>query len=232
MRTDILASPIGGTGVGLKPERRASHHGIGQIAPVSAEAFDRPRARHGTQAQRAILRAGQGCYLHETALGLRPLFAMAWLHRSLALVAQGRHGPCLLGLFSLALAGPTAAGEETRGEGGASGPWEGNGAPASPSHATPVVGASLCPTPDAVWQELLTLLPRDDLVGRLRSFGSAGAAVRIEDLGASFRVSLLDKARAYHEEARDCARRARMGALFAALVIDPTALLGSNALEV
>jgi hypothetical protein len=124
-----------------------------------------------------------------------------------------------LWLWTLAL--PAVASEPTRAP-----PSPGDAsAPAAVGAATPpVTGTSLCPAPEAVWQELGTLLPRDELLARLRAHGGAGALVRIDDLGASFRVSLLDKVREYREEARDCARRTRMGALFAALVIDPTGL--------
>jgi hypothetical protein len=93
----------------------------------------------------------------------------------------------------------------------------------------PVDGTGQCPTPDAVWQELVTLFPPEDLTARLRSAEAAGAAIRVEDLGSAFRVSVLGNTRQYREEARDCRRRARTSALFAALVLDPTTLLDANA---
>lgn len=81
---------------------------------------------------------------------------------------------------------------------------------------------SQCPSPDAVWQELTTLLPRADLEARLR--GPDGT-LEVDDLGGSFRIALLERARVYRDEARDCTRRAHMGALFAALVIDSSGQL-------
>jgi hypothetical protein len=95
----------------------------------------------------------------------------------------------------------------------------------------PVVGASLCPLPDAVWQELATLVPREHLISRLRGTGIANASIQVEDLGAAFRISVLEKVREYREEARDCAYRAKVAALFAALIIDPAALLNTALCE-
>jgi hypothetical protein len=82
----------------------------------------------------------------------------------------------------------------------------------------PVGGPSSCPTPDGLWQELQGLLARQDL--GVRPPSTEGPPIRIDDLGPSFRVSLLGRSREYRDEARDCTRRARIGALFAALVID------------
>jgi hypothetical protein len=87
----------------------------------------------------------------------------------------------------------------------------------------PIGGTSLCPTADATWQELLTLVPREHL--DLRLAGASEGAIQIEDLGGKFRISVLHRAREYREEARDCAHRARMASIFAALIIDPAALL-------
>ena len=53
----------------------------------------------------------------------------------------------------------------------------------------------------------------------------------MEDLGAMFRILVLDKVREYREEARDCAYRAKVAALFAALIIDPAALLEAGLCE-
>ena len=92
-------------------------------------------------------------------------------------------------------------------------------AAASSLPSSPVGGPSLCPTPDGLWQELASLLTQEDLRTRLQPVRSGEPPVRIDDLGPSFRVSLLGQEREYRDEARDCARRARIGALFAALVI-------------
>jgi hypothetical protein len=87
----------------------------------------------------------------------------------------------------------------------------------------PVGGPNICPSPDALWHELESLLTREDLRTRLPASADA-PSIRIDDLGPSFQVSVLGKEREYRDEGRDCARRARIGALFAALVIDPSAL--------
>jgi hypothetical protein len=93
----------------------------------------------------------------------------------------------------------------------------------SPGAVNPIGGNSLCPTADATWQELLTLVPREHLDSRLA--GVSEGPIQIEDLGGKFRVSVLHRVREYREEARDCAHRARMASIFAALIIDPAALL-------
>jgi len=95
----------------------------------------------------------------------------------------------------------------------------------------PVIGESLCPLPDAIWQELVTLVPRERLLARLRGQGKANASIQVEDLGSMFRVSVLDKVREYREEARECAYRAKVAALFVALIIDPAALLNAGLCE-
>jgi hypothetical protein len=100
-----------------------------------------------------------------------------------------------------------------------------------PGLLDPVVGESLCPLPDAIWQELVTLVPREHLIARLRGPGKANASIQVEDLGAMFRISVLDKVREYREEARECTYRAKVAALFAALVIDPAALLNAGLCE-
>lgn len=83
--------------------------------------------------------------------------------------------------------------------------------------------AHACPTPAGLWQALETLLTPEDFRDKLPV--TAQGTLRIDDLGDSFRISLLGKEREYRDEARDCARRARVGALFAALVIDPSMLV-------
>jgi hypothetical protein len=95
----------------------------------------------------------------------------------------------------------------------------------------PVIGASLCPLPEAIWLELVTLVPREHLISRLRGPGQENTSIQIEDLGATFRVSVLGKVREYREEARECVYRAKVAALFAALIIDPAALLNAAGCE-
>ena len=68
-------------------------------------------------------------------------------------------------------------------------------------------------------------------MARLRLPGKPNASIQIEDLGAMFRISVLDKVREYREEARECAYRAKVAALFAALIIDPTALVNAGLCE-
>lgn len=130
-------------------------------------------------------------------------------------------GQCIIAAALLAIGGRAYAADDAQGTGGTS-PSESNGVPGLPD---PVVGASLCPLPDAIWQELVTLVPREHLISRLRGRGKAHTSIQVDDLGAMFRISVLDKVREYREEARECAYRAKLAALFAALIIDPAALL-------
>ncbi|HET6151089.1 MAG TPA: hypothetical protein VFH68_26370 [Polyangia bacterium] len=94
------------------------------------------------------------------------------------------------------------------------------------------VGTSACPAPAAVRAEVETLVPHDRLNARLRAAGAAsgsGAPVEIIDLGLPFRIVAAGKAREYRDEARDCAHRARIAAVFVVLVIDPAAMLRAPA---
>ena len=74
-------------------------------------------------------------------------------------------------------------------------------------------------------------MPREHLISRLRASGKTETSIHIEDMGATFRISVLDKVREYREEARECAYRAKVAALFAALIIDPAALLNGALCE-
>jgi hypothetical protein len=91
----------------------------------------------------------------------------------------------------------------------------------APDAASLVAGPSACPPPDAVWAELGTLVPRERFEARLRAAAGAGPPVEILDLGATYRVIAAGRVRTYRDEARDCANRARIAALFVALAIDP-----------
>lgn len=71
----------------------------------------------------------------------------------------------------------------------------------------------------AVWGELSKLVTKRALAARPPPLEPGGLA--IDDLGATFRISALDKVREYRDEARDCTRRARLAALFVALMVDP-----------
>jgi hypothetical protein len=84
----------------------------------------------------------------------------------------------------------------------------------------PFLGSSACPQPEAVAAELATLVQADRGPGAVRAAGP----IEIVDLGASFRVGAAGRAREYRDEARDCAHRARVAAVFVALAIAPASL--------
>lgn len=96
-------------------------------------------------------------------------------------------------------------------------------APAAAPDPPPAIGGpSNCPRPDAVWAELITLIPRGRLNARLGAIGGGQALVaEIVDLGLSYRILAAGQMREYRDERRDCAYRARIAAVFAALSIDP-----------
>jgi hypothetical protein len=97
------------------------------------------------------------------------------------------------------------------------------GAPGSPD---PLIGGtSTCPSPAAVRAEIETLVPRARLDAKLRAMGGTTTPVEIFDVGAPFRVIAAGSAREYRDEARDCAYRARVAAVFVALVIEPGSIL-------
>ena len=96
-------------------------------------------------------------------------------------------------------------------------------APVEPSAA--IAGTSKCPTPSAVWTEVTTLLPHDRLQERLHALASSTPLVDVSDGGATVRVVAAGRVREFREEARDCAYRARVAAVFAALTIDPAAMI-------
>ena len=101
-----------------------------------------------------------------------------------------------------------------------------DGAAAAPVEpATAIAGTSMCPTPSAVWTEVTTLLPHDRLQERLRALASATPLVDITDAGATVRVVAAGRVREFRDEARDCGYRARVAAVFAALTIDPAAVI-------
>ena len=87
-----------------------------------------------------------------------------------------------------------------------------------------IAGASTCPSPAAVRAEVETLVPRERLNARLRAIGGPGAPVELIDLGVPFKVVTAGSVREYRDEARDCAYRARIAAVYVALVIDPAAI--------
>ena len=97
--------------------------------------------------------------------------------------------------------------------------WGQTAGPAAP--APVMTTAGVCPDQAAVWAELGTLVPRDRFQARLVEVKGAGPAIDVADLGASYRVTAAGRVRVYRDEARDCADRARVVALFIGLAIDP-----------
>jgi hypothetical protein len=89
-----------------------------------------------------------------------------------------------------------------------------DGAVAPPDHHP---GA--CPEHEAVLAALHKLGARDD-PDRLASM-AVEAGLGVDDRGASFRVSVRGQTRDYDDAGRDCDRRARLAAVFAALVLAP-----------
>ena len=86
-------------------------------------------------------------------------------------------------------------------------------------------GPSSCPRPDAVWGELVTLVPPERLEARLRAVARGKTPlVEIVDLGVPYRIIAAGQVREYRDESRDCAYRARIAAVFVALAIDPAQL--------
>ena len=86
-------------------------------------------------------------------------------------------------------------------------------------------GPSNCPRPDAVWSELVTLVPPERLEARLRAVTRGKTPlVEIVDLGVPYRILAAGQVREYRDESRDCAYRARIAAVFVALAIDPAEL--------
>jgi hypothetical protein len=85
-------------------------------------------------------------------------------------------------------------------------------------------GSSSCPRPELVRAELATLLPPERLNARLRALPGTPTVVELYDLGVPFRVVAAGHVREYRDEARDCAYRARVAAVFVALTIDPASV--------
>ena len=79
--------------------------------------------------------------------------------------------------------------------------------------------AAACPDRDAVLSALRKLGAREDP----EQLGDAAvrAGLELEDLGDRFRVTVGDRARDYGDAERDCPRRARLAAVFCALVLAP-----------
>jgi hypothetical protein len=90
-----------------------------------------------------------------------------------------------------------------------------------------VIGAADgCPSPAAVVAALAPLVPhlRVSTDGAGSGAPGGGLDVRVEDLGASVRVSVGEAARVTHDPARGCVERAHVVAVFVALAVAPPAL--------
>jgi hypothetical protein len=120
---------------------------------------------------------------------------------------------------------PAAAGEPAPGGSAQAAPPGDASEIAEPELPSVIRGASSCPSPDAVWTELLTLVPRHRLQSRLRALAGEAAGVEIEDLGVPYRVIAGGRVREYRDETRDCGYRARIAAVFVALAIDPAEIV-------
>lgn len=103
----------------------------------------------------------------------------------------------------------------------ASGPGPASHAPVDPADA--FGGDSSCPRRDAVWAELITLIPEERLARRLQAPGTTATPVKLFDLGKRYRVVAAGSVREYRDETRDCAYRARVAAVFVALALDSAA---------
>lgn len=83
----------------------------------------------------------------------------------------------------------------------------------------PFAPAGACPAHEGVLAALRKLGARDD-PDRLATL-AVDAGLAITDLGSRFRVTVGGRTRDYEDVGRDCDRRARLGAVFAALVLAP-----------
>lgn len=90
---------------------------------------------------------------------------------------------------------------------------------AAPPPSLEVQGpADACPSPRALIRELGQLLPQTRLASEP---DGSGESVRIADLGDAFSVSVAGETRRFDDASRQCAERARLAAVFVALVLDP-----------
>jgi hypothetical protein len=77
-----------------------------------------------------------------------------------------------------------------------------------------------CPRVEDVSSELQTLMSAAQSPEQISLAGQA-PAIEVTDLGTGFRVTVSGRAREYKDEARDCARRARVAAVFVAVALGP-----------
>ncbi|HSS37243.1 MAG TPA: hypothetical protein VLT58_00595 [Polyangia bacterium] len=83
-------------------------------------------------------------------------------------------------------------------------------------------GTPSCPTRDAVAQAVAQAIPPALHAGAPMS-GELPASVQITDLGDGFEVTVGREVQRYADPARDCTERARVAAVFVALVLSPPA---------
>jgi hypothetical protein len=139
-------------------------------------------------------------------------------------VVRKRHRGAILAVFFAVL----ALGALGRGPARAAPPVDDKPpAAAAPIDPAAVIGGpSTCPRPEAVFTELLTLVPRERLEARLRSVPRGkGPLVELVDLGVPYRIIAAGQVREYRDESHDCAYRARIAAVFVALALDPAELV-------
>ena len=79
-----------------------------------------------------------------------------------------------------------------------------------------------CPSEDTIQRQLRPLLPATEVVVRA---GSSAPTAHVVDHGASFTINVNGAERNIGEPARDCVERARISAVFIALVLDPPLVL-------
>ena len=86
-----------------------------------------------------------------------------------------------------------------------------------------IAGAdAACPAPSAVALRLQQLLPKTEIgIGIGIGEAADSATVRLIDLGHSYRVSAAGQTRELVDESRSCKERARVAAVFAALMLHP-----------
>ena len=93
-----------------------------------------------------------------------------------------------------------------------------------PPSAPEITSTGSCPSADAIWTAMSSLVPS----GALESLPRA-AAVDVADSGDTYRVRLTvsntQRVRVYRDLARDCEQRARFAAVFVVLTLMPPELL-------
>jgi hypothetical protein len=81
--------------------------------------------------------------------------------------------------------------------------------------STPVQASDQCPSAEAVWAALQPVVSP----GGAPTATAPPTPIAVEDFGDGFQVTVNGRQREYADDARDCARRARMAAVFAALAL-------------